>query len=96
MAVPVYLPADPDIGAPAVPAVAERHGPFVRNTDLLLRETHAGPSWPAVVTYSGLAVIAAGWIALFALAAVRIAERPPPPAPPIPGLVSSERVPQPA
>ena len=44
MAAPVYLPADPSIGAEAVPLVPERAGPFVRNTTLLLREQHPGPT----------------------------------------------------
>ncbi|MDQ3575973.1 MAG: hypothetical protein M3404_13840, partial [Actinomycetota bacterium] len=69
MAVPVYLPADPEIGAPEVPAVGERRERFVRNTEVLLRETHAGPPWVRVAAYAGLAVVVATWWALFALCA---------------------------
>jgi len=69
MAVPVYLPADPEIGAPAIPALPERREAFVRNTELLLREQHDGPAWPAVVGYGGLAGVVALWVGLLALAA---------------------------
>ncbi len=73
MAAAFYLPADPEIGASAVPAVAERRVPFQRNTEVLLREAHGGPAWPAVVAYASLAVMIAGWLGLFALGATRIA-----------------------
>jgi hypothetical protein len=72
MAAPVYLPADPEIGAPAIPAVPERRAAFVRNTALLLREQHPGPIWPAVAGYGGLATMTAIWIGLIAFAAHRL------------------------
>jgi hypothetical protein len=72
MAAPVYLPADPEISASAVPAVPERRVAFVRNTDLLLREQHAGPTWPSVVGYGGLAVMVTVWTGLIAFAARRL------------------------
>jgi hypothetical protein len=72
MAVPVYLPADPEINAPAIAALPERHAAFVRNTALLLREQHAGPAWPAVAGYSGLAVMVALWTGLIAFVAHRL------------------------
>ncbi len=72
MAAPIYLPADPEIGASAVPAEPVREISFVRNTEVLLREAHDGPTWPAVVAYSSLAVVLASWLALLALAANRI------------------------
>jgi hypothetical protein len=75
MAAPVYLPADPEIGAPEVPAVPRRDVTFVRNTSLLLREQHKGPSWPAVLAYSGLAFLVAIWVGLMAFIAVRISAR---------------------
>ncbi len=67
MAAPVYLPADPEIGAPEVPAVPERRAPFERNTKILLREAHPGPAWVAVAAYGGVAAVLAVWIALFAV-----------------------------
>ena len=75
MAVPVYLPADPEIGAPEVPAVPVRTEAFVRNTTILLREVRGGPPGAAIVAYSGLAVVVAIFITLIAITARRI---PPP------------------
>lgn len=72
MAVPVYLPADPEINAPAIAALPQRHAAFVRNTALLLREQHAGPTWPGVAGYSGLAIMVALWTGLIAFVANRI------------------------
>jgi NAD(P)-dependent dehydrogenase (short-subunit alcohol dehydrogenase family) len=62
-AVPVYLPADPEIGASAVPVAAERTSPFLSDDAVLLREATEGPAWPGVVGYayaggSVLAVVA--------------------------------------
>lgn len=73
MAAPVYLPADPDIGASAVPAVPEREVSFVRNTKVLLREAHDGPAWPSVLAYSALGGLVALWVALMAVTARRAA-----------------------
>jgi hypothetical protein len=72
MAVPVYLPADPEINAPAIAALPQRHAAFVRNTALLLREQHAGPTWPGVAGYSGLAIMVALWTGLIAFVANRL------------------------
>jgi len=75
MAAPIYLPADAEIGASAIPAVAERRVAFSRNTDILLREAKDGPAWPALLSYVGVAIVLAIWTALFARAASRV--RPP-------------------
>jgi len=72
MAAPVYLPADPEIGAPEVPALPERTERFVRNTTILLREVRGGPPGAAVAAYSGLAVVAAIYIALIAFTARQV------------------------
>ncbi|MGH2704102.1 MAG: hypothetical protein ACRDJ4_03100 [Actinomycetota bacterium] len=72
MAAPVYMPADPEISATAVPAVPERRVTFVRNTKLLLREAHDGPGWPAAVVYTGWATFTAIWVGLLAFTATRI------------------------
>lgn len=74
MAAPVYLPADPEIGAPEIPAVPERTTPFVRNTTLLLREQHGGPAWPALAAYAGLATLVTLWVGLMAFIARRVSE----------------------
>jgi hypothetical protein len=72
MAAPVYLRADPEIDAPAIPALPQRQTAFVRNTTLLLREQHPGPAWPGLVGYGGLASMAVLWSALFAFVAHRL------------------------
>ena len=65
MAAPIYLPADPEIGASAIPAQIERRVPFSLNTDILLRERKDGPAWPALASYAGVALVLALWLALF-------------------------------
>ena len=82
MAVPIYLPEDPEIGAPAVPALPERTERFVRNTTVLLREVRPGPAGAAVAAYSGLAALVSIWVALIVVAARRV---PSPPSPPFDG-----------
>ena len=75
MAVPVYLPADPEINAPEIPAVPERRERFVRNTVLLLRESHRGDPGAATAAYTGVALVALTWIALFAVCVVKFSDR---------------------
>jgi hypothetical protein len=84
MAAPVYLRADPEIDAPAIPALPQRQAAFVRNTTILLREQHPGPAWPGVLGYGGLAGVATVWSALFAFVAHRLS-----------GAGTGPRVPQP-
>lgn len=72
MSAPVYLPADPQIGASEVPAVPERRVAFDLVTKIMMREAHAGPVWPSIVAYSEVAAIVAVWIALFGLAERKI------------------------
>ena len=95
MAAPVYLPADPEIGAPAEPALPSREVTFVRNTRLLLREQHPGPTWPSLLAYSGLAVLIALWVGLMAFTATRV-QRPPAgrPRQPAPGSWSPPPAPE--
>ncbi len=75
MAAPIYLPADPEIGASAIPALPERRVPFSLNTDILLREGKDGPAWPALLSYGGVAIVLAIWMSLFARAASRVRPR---------------------
>lgn len=62
--VAVYMPADPTIGASAVPVVPRRRQPMVSDQELLLREAHAGPAWPARVAYTAVGLVAAVWLAV--------------------------------
>lgn len=51
-AVPVSMPADAVIDAPAVPLAAHRRGRLLPEAHVLLREAHSGPAWPARVGYA--------------------------------------------
>jgi len=81
MGVPVYLPADPEIGAPAVPALPERTERFARITTILLREVRPGPAGAAVAAYSGLAILVSIWVAIIVITARRVPPVGPPPGP---------------
>lgn len=73
MAAPVYFPADPEIDAPEVPALPERHEAFARNTTWLLREVKAGGgAFAANAAYTGVTVVILAWIGLWALCAVKL------------------------
>ena len=72
MATPVYLPPDLTRHAPLLVADPAKQVPFVKNTKLLLREQHSGPLGPAVLAYTGIAVLVTIWVALMAATAVRL------------------------
>jgi hypothetical protein len=74
MALAVYMPADPEIGAREIPA-EDRADRFVRDTDLLMREAHGGPGWPAPVIFSLLGLIVVAWLVALSVATVRIGRR---------------------
>jgi len=74
MAVPIRLPADPQINATEVPAVASRQVAFGSISPVLLREAHDGPRRTAIVVYSGLGAIVAVWLVFLGRA---IASLPP-------------------
>ena len=71
MAVPVYMPADPEIRARAIP-LGDRTALFVRDTELLMRESHGGPRLLAAGIFGTLFAIVAIWIGLMAFAARRV------------------------
>ncbi|CAN5543718.1 hypothetical protein BH18ACT1_BH18ACT1_07910 [soil metagenome] len=70
MAVPVFLPDDPEIGEPEIPAV-DRTMAFESEGKYLLRETEDGDAWFAYAIYVLLSVVALAWMAGFALVASR-------------------------
>jgi hypothetical protein len=70
MAVPAYMPADPEIGAREIP-LGDRTVAFTRDTALLMREAKGGPPIVARVIYAVLLLIVATWMALLAFAAVK-------------------------
>jgi len=67
MAVPIYLPADPDIDEPEVPAV-DKVLPFASERSYLLRETHSGSAWLSPLVHLLLLAVCASWAAAFAYA----------------------------
>ena len=75
IAAPVFMPADPQIGAPEVPVDPRRSVAFDRDTELLLREAHDGPRWPAMVAYGSILAIAVVWLATLAIAFAAVARR---------------------
>ena len=71
MAVPVYMPADPEIGAEEIPAV-DRTATFQRDSRLLMRESHAGSPWPARLIFGTQASIVVVWITVIGFAAWQV------------------------
>ncbi len=55
---PIYMPADPDIPAAAIPAQAKFTRPFVRDKKILQREAVGGSVWLATPAYLLLLAIA--------------------------------------
>jgi hypothetical protein len=70
MAAPVWMPADPSIGAAQIAAV-DRTVPFSHEQKYLLRETRPGPATFAVFAYVLLTLVAVLWGVAFVLAAKR-------------------------
>ena len=75
VAVPVYLPADPEIGASEIPLLPRREATFQRDTELLLREAREGESLPAILAYTAILILAVVWVAGFVWAFSRVARR---------------------
>jgi hypothetical protein len=72
VAAPVFLPKDPQIGASEVSVEPLRETNLVRDTELLLREATEGPSWPALVSYLGIGLVAFAWLSALTFAFIRI------------------------
>ncbi len=69
---PVYLPADRELGVPAVPAAARFTRPFTSDKAILQREAKAA-SWMTPVALGVVVTIAIGLIALLAAGLLRLA-----------------------
>jgi hypothetical protein len=82
VAVPVYLPADPEIGASEIPLLPRREATFQRDTELLLREAREGAALPAILAYTAILILALVWIVglVWTFAAVGRERRSSPPA----------------
>jgi hypothetical protein len=79
MALPVSMPADLEYHQAPIPLAAERTSRFVPASKLLMREAHGGAAWPAILAYSALALVAAGWLAVIVAGAVSISRQDLPP-----------------
>ena len=76
MSAPIFLPADPEIGAPEIPATS-RTIAFANEQQYLQREVKPGPKTVMVIAYVIVALVALAWAAAFVLACTRIPKRPP-------------------
>lgn len=76
MTVPLFLPADPEIGKSEIPAV-NRTMAFQSETKYLLREQHSGNNVLKNGVYTLLSLVVVMWIAAFAIAVGKIARRGP-------------------
>jgi hypothetical protein len=72
MALPIYLPADPEIDEPLIPAV-DRTASFASEKQFLLRETHDGSGWLSPVIHLTLVAVMALWAGTFVLAVRHLA-----------------------
>ena len=75
MALPIYLPADPEIDEPAIPAI-DRTERFSSERAFLLRETHDGNGWLSPAIHLTLAGVCALWAAAFVVAVRHLAPGP--------------------
>ena len=71
-AAPVSLPADPEYALSAAPLAAERTADLGPASAILLRESHDGAAWPAVVAYTGLGLVALAWLGALGAAFVAL------------------------
>jgi hypothetical protein len=74
VAIPIWLPADPEIGAAEIPAV-DRNAEFLTEQRFLLREQHNGAQWFSIAVYVVLAGISLLWVGGFVLAARKVSPR---------------------
>jgi hypothetical protein len=73
VAAPVAMPSDPEYGQAAIPLQPQRTEAFSPASQIFLREAHGGAAWPAVVAYTALGLVTAGWLAVLVAGAVSLA-----------------------
>jgi hypothetical protein len=76
MAAPVFMPADPEIGASEIPATS-RTIAFGPEKQYLMREVKPGPATVMTIAYIAVGLVSLLWAATFVLACVRIPEQRP-------------------
>jgi len=67
VAIPIWMPADPEIDAPEIPAVSKTAA-FQTEQQYLLREQKPGAAWLSIIVYILLAGIATMWTGLLVIA----------------------------
>jgi hypothetical protein len=67
MATAVSFPVDLEYGKAPVTPRAEQAVQFVPSSSWLMRESHGGAAWPAVLAYTGLFGMTAVWLALLVI-----------------------------
>lgn len=75
-AVPVDMPADPDYGLPGIAAPADRTETLVPASHWLMRETHGGVIWPALLATVIFALAVVSWVVALCVAYWRFSVRP--------------------
>jgi hypothetical protein len=80
-AIPVSMPADREYGQAPIALSPQRTERFAPASRLLMRESHGGAAWPALVAYSALLAVVVGWLLVLVGAAASIIREdgPPPP-----------------
>jgi hypothetical protein len=76
MSAPIFLPADPEIGVPEIPAIS-RTIAFGGEQQYLMREVKPGPRTVMVIAYVVVGLVVVTWAGAFVLACTRIPRRPP-------------------
>jgi hypothetical protein len=76
MSAPVFLPADPEIGVPEIPAES-RTIAFGGEEQYLMREVKPGANTVMILAYVIVGLVTLLWAGAFVLACVRIPQRPP-------------------
>jgi len=76
MAAPIFLPADPEIGATEIPAQS-RTIAFGNEQQYLMREVKPGPATVATLAYVTVGMVCVLWAATFVLACIRIPRQAP-------------------
>jgi hypothetical protein len=71
-AIPVSMPADLEYGQAPIALSPQRTEQFAPASKLLMRESHGGAAWPALLAYSALLLVVAGWLAVLVGAAASI------------------------
>lgn len=64
VAVPVYMPRDPAVGAPGFPATPQFTRSFIKDKELLLREAKTTDPWLSYIAYAILSGIIIIWFAV--------------------------------